>query len=230
MTITSEVCKVTYIGNGTTKEFSVPFKFFDNELSVSLNGEETSDYSITQNSSLTGSISFTEAPNSGVYVSIARAVPLTQNTRFIEGEDFPAKDYENSLDRIYMALQENKNLTEEKLDGYTKEEVDNLISSIKPIRMGGGASLPPDIWGEDTTIEGYNYSASFLSRFTLDTSKEYIVSGVVTLSAKDATSGNIAPVSSFNVSNGKIQVTLFAKEKPKENVSVKSSAYFIEEI
>lgn len=249
MTVTSEECKISYVGNGKTKEFSVPFKFFDKELSVMVNGVKGSGYAILQDSSLEGSIYFTEAPLNGTKIVISRDIPLTQNTRFIEGEDFPAEDYENSLDRIYMALQENKNLTEEKLNGYTKEEVDgllenkadssdvytknevnDLINSGTFTRMGGGASFPPDDWGGDTTIEGYNYSAIFGSHFTLDTSKEYTVSGVVTLSAKDATSGNIAPVASFNVSNGRIRVTLFAKEKPKENVSVKSTVYFIEEI
>ena len=249
MTVTSEVCKVTYIGNGTTNQFSIPFVFFNNEISVLVNGEKAQGYSIVQNSLYMGYVSFEVAPADGDKISISRDVPLTQNTRFIEGEDFPAEDYENSLDRIYMALQENKNLTEEKLNGYTKEEVDgllenkadssdvytknevnDLINSGTFTRMDGGGSLKANYWIDNKTVSGYNYSASFASNFTLDTSKEYEVSGVVTLSSKDATSGNIAPVASFNISGGKIITNLFAKEKPTEDVSVSSTVYFIEEI
>ena len=249
MTVTSEECKVTYIGNGTTKQFSIPFVFFNDEISVLVNGVIPQGYSIVQNSLYMGYVSFTEAPADGDKISISRDVPLTQNTRFIEGENFPAEDYENSLDRIYMALQENKNLTEEKLNGYTKEEVDgllenkadssdvytknevnDLINSGTITRMDGGGVLKVNFWTDDITVSGYNYSASFASNFTLDTSKEYAVSGTVTLSAKDATSGNIAPVASFNISGGKILTNLFAKEKPTEDVTTLSTVYFIEEI
>lgn len=139
MTVTSEVCKVTYIGNGTTNQFSIPFVFFNDEISVLVNGEKAQGYSIVQNSLYTGYVSFEVAPADGDKISISRAVPLTQNTRFIEGEDFPAEDYENSLDRIYMALQELGNLIQEKLDGYTKEEVDGLLDkkADKAITLSG---------------------------------------------------------------------------------------------
>lgn len=251
MTVTSEVCKVTYIGNGTTNQFSIPFVYFDKEISVLINGVPVEEYSIIQNSFDMKYVSLEEPPADGDKISISRAVPLTQNTRFIEGENFPAEDYENSLDRIYMALQENRLLIEEKLDEYTKEEVnsllenkanksdvytkdevDNLVNDGAFFRTGGGGSFPPDYWTENTTVSGYNYSASFVSSFTLDTSKEYSVSGIVTLSPQDATSGNISPVAKFSFieSNGVIETTIYSKEKPTEAVWVFSTVYFIQEI
>lgn len=251
MTVTSEECKVTYIGNGTTKQFSIPFVFFNDEISVLVNGVIPQGYSIVQNSLYMGYVSFEVAPADGDKISISRAVPLTQNTRFIEGEDFPAKDYENSLDRIYMALQQLELLIQERLDGYTKEEVDgllenkadssdvytkdevnDLINSGIFTRMDGGCNLKVDYWTDDTTVSGYNYSTNTSSSFELDSSKEYAISGVVTLSAKDATSGNISPIVNFNLSNtnGHIITTLYAKEKPTEDVTILSTIYFIEEI
>lgn len=51
-------------------------------------------------------IVFKAAPPAGEYITITRDVVLNQMVKFIEGENFPASDYEYSLDRIIMALQE----------------------------------------------------------------------------------------------------------------------------
>jgi len=53
-----------------------------------------------------GSIEFAAAPAEGMIITIVRSVVLNQLVRFIEGENFPAADYEYSLDHIVMALQE----------------------------------------------------------------------------------------------------------------------------
>lgn len=112
MTVSSGLGIVSYIGNGATKNFAVPYKFFDEELDVYKNKTfekfvKNVDYVILGSGEDDGgSIEFTAAPAEGVIITIVRSVVLNQLVRFIEGENFPAADYEYSLDHIVMALQE----------------------------------------------------------------------------------------------------------------------------
>ncbi|MBQ8678069.1 MAG: hypothetical protein IJ529_06335 [Alphaproteobacteria bacterium] len=53
-----------------------------------------------------GEIVFNQAPQSGVSVAIVRNVPATQGVVFVEGEDFPAADFGNGLDKLTMREQQ----------------------------------------------------------------------------------------------------------------------------
>lgn len=112
MTVSAGAGVVSYIGNGTTKSFAVPYKFFDEELEVYKNKTfetfvKNVDYTISGSGEDDGgSIEFSAAPAAGTVITIVRSVVLNQLVRFIEGENFPAADYEYSLDHIVMALQE----------------------------------------------------------------------------------------------------------------------------
>lgn len=112
MTVINEGSLITYLANGMTTNFAVPFKFFDKDLAVYINKtfatyEKDVDYTITgAGNPHGGEIVFKEAPIAGIYITISRDVVLNQMVKFIEGEDFPAADYEYSLDRVIMALQE----------------------------------------------------------------------------------------------------------------------------
>lgn len=103
MTISANYKPIEYIGNGVARNFVPPFKFFDNEIVVTINGNITKAYEI-----LNGTVIFNTAPADGAVIVFKRNVPLSQDVTFIEGENFPANDFEYSLDRIYMALQELK--------------------------------------------------------------------------------------------------------------------------
>ena len=238
MTVISEVCKVTYIGNGTTKEFSIPFVFFNDEISVLVNGEKAQGYSIVQNSLYTGYVSFEESPADGDKISISRDVPLTQNTRFIEGEDFPAEDYENSLDRIYMALQELGNLIQEKLDGYTKEEVDGLLDKkadkkdFESVYVFDTRRAYLNGWKDSSVFDEYKYENTFLTPITL-TKTNYRVSGNVVFNFNEVKSGNFSSIADFSIYKGDkigVQITIYAKEKPLEDITILAVSVFVEEI
>ena len=110
MTILSNYSETTYSCNGVTKTFTIPWKFFDDEISIYKNKSfsyytKGEDYTIINNGD-GGEVTFNEAPAAGSYITITRAIPLYQLIKFLEGEDFPAEDYEYALDRIYMAIQE----------------------------------------------------------------------------------------------------------------------------
>ncbi len=112
MTVQTETSKTVYIGDGITVKFPVPFRFFEKEVAVYLGNTETplvegKDYTVDNISRLeTGNIIFVTPPAKGDKITIIRNVPFKQLTTFLEGEDFPAVDFENALDKITMALQQ----------------------------------------------------------------------------------------------------------------------------
>lgn len=111
MTVQSETNKVVYYGNGETKIFPVPFYFFGEEINVYLGfAEDACDkdkYTLRNPQAYTGGeIEFKTAPLADTKITITRHVELKQLTAFLEGEDFPAQDFETALDRLTMGLQE----------------------------------------------------------------------------------------------------------------------------
>ncbi len=120
MTIQNELSKVVYIADGNNTTFEIPFYFFDKDIAVYCNDDTTAvqetDYTITNyENNNGGEVVFKTAPQLGTKITILRDVPLTQLIKFLEGEDFPAEDYENSLDKMIMALQQIKETTKRML-------------------------------------------------------------------------------------------------------------------
>ncbi len=111
MTVQSETNKVVYIGDGVTKIFAIPFYFFDKQINVYINYSKDpfTDWGyILRNPEgyAGGEIEFYNPPIEGTVITIMRKVDLKQLITFLEGEDFPAKDYEYALDKLTMALQQ----------------------------------------------------------------------------------------------------------------------------
>ena len=114
MTIQSETAKAVYVADGIGKNFSIPFYFLDNEIAVYVSSTKEPltlgvDYSVSGSGNYQGGeITFMTAPDEGTVITILRNVSLTQLVKFLEGENFPASDFECSLDKIIMALQQVK--------------------------------------------------------------------------------------------------------------------------
>lgn len=112
MTIQTETSKVVYTADGNAKEFPVPFYFFANQIAVYRNFSNTplsegTDYvveNIENNSG--GIVKFVEIPPAGDTITITRNVELKQLITFLEGENFPAVDFEYALDKLTMGLQQ----------------------------------------------------------------------------------------------------------------------------
>lgn len=141
MTVQTERSKAIYIANGKTTTFTIPFYFFNHEIAVYKNVDETpfkegKDYDVSgAGQPAGGEVIFKVAPAANTKITIKRQVPLTQLTTFIEGESFPAVDYERSLDRIIMALQSIKDTVSRCIslpDGADKtpEEIYKLILEL----------------------------------------------------------------------------------------------------
>lgn len=137
MTLSVSYKPVVYEANGQTISFSVPWKFFGNEIEVKdESGEfyDSNSFAIYP-SDLGGSVVFTTAPARGKKVIISRKIPLSQSVKFLEGEKFPAKDFEYAVDRLYMALQELSYDTQVEFEEivksiYTKAELDTKFADV----------------------------------------------------------------------------------------------------
>lgn len=110
MTVQSQTGKTVYVADGTATAFTVPFYFLNKEIAVYKDStllSEGTDYTLQGSGEANGGeITFSTAPAANTVITIVRNVELTQLVKFMEGENFPAADYEKSLDRIIMALQQ----------------------------------------------------------------------------------------------------------------------------
>lgn len=135
MTINSDLSRARYVGNGVTATFSIPFPYLTNndgtaQVAVHIGDSdipliEGKDYTVkgfgkysdteTDEDLLSyetryerGEFTLAEAPDLGKPVAVIRSIPQTQGVVFVEGEKFPAQDFENALDKLTMEVQELK--------------------------------------------------------------------------------------------------------------------------
>jgi hypothetical protein len=138
MTVNTEQAYQKYVGNGSTTMFSIPFGFLDDEIVVLKGGtweayEQGKDYSL-----MDCDVVFTTAPAEGVVIYIARKVVLKQLVDFIDGDSFPAENYEYSLDHITHALQELYMLMQQTLKSpLGTDPLEYFANALS----GGGADL-----------------------------------------------------------------------------------------
>ena len=137
MTISSTVVRQLTAGDGSTTNFTYPFKIFaDSDLSViirSSTGTETTK-TITTHYTVAGagdasggSITFTSGntPTATETVVMIREVPQTQAIDYIANDPFPAESHEEGLDRATMTTQQ----MQEELDRSFKVSRTNTITS-----------------------------------------------------------------------------------------------------
>lgn len=129
------------------------------------------------------------------------------------------------------AVADIDNLKDAAISEITAEINKFELESATVIMSGGGVHSVAQ-WYQSSDVEGYPYKCDSVIAYTFDSSKNYSISGYSTLSIKDATSGNIAPIAKFEKksTNDYVQVSLYAKEKPTENVTTMATVVFIKEI
>ena len=136
MTISSVVVKNSYNGDGSATQFAYQFPIHSTaELKVierSALGTETvknlgSDYSVVDNGSSGGTVTFGTAPASGVSVILIRDTNLTQETDYIANDPFPAETHEAALDKLTLQIQE----AQEEIDRSIKLSRTNSMTSTE---------------------------------------------------------------------------------------------------
>lgn len=109
MPVEAGTSEFTYLGDGVTKAFPFPSRFFTNDdLSVGLNNVEqsSSTYTVTgAGSAVGGSVTFTVAPAAGAEVLLLRRPEASQLVDFVNGQTILEGTLDNALDRLTMLIQ-----------------------------------------------------------------------------------------------------------------------------
>lgn len=105
MTVQTTNRRVSYVGDGVTLSFPVPFAFLAaSDLQVTGGG----GYSVSgAGNPAGGAVLFTTAPTAGSRVEILRKMQRTQDTSYVPNDPFPAKAHETALDKLTMIAQED---------------------------------------------------------------------------------------------------------------------------
>ena len=142
MTVSSTQNKISYIGNGIVKEFTIPFKFFEpQEIEVYMTSEDMpetklmygDDYHVEiEGEDKSGTLNMNIAPEGDQKITLIRVIPMTQEIDYRENEIFPAKTHEMALDKLTMIVQQNaEKLTRTLSLGITSEtNPDEVITHI----------------------------------------------------------------------------------------------------
>lgn len=115
MTVTSEVSRIEYAGNGVTVAFTTP-QFLANAHIVAYlvndttgavtNLALTTNYTLTGAGAASGTLTALVAPASGYTLVISTDVPATQETDYVENDPFPAASHETALDKLTLLVRQ----------------------------------------------------------------------------------------------------------------------------
>lgn len=158
MTVSSTTSRNEYNGNGVTDTFAYTFRIL-NEDHIAVYVDDvlqtlTTDYTVTDvGASAGGDIAFTSPPTTGTAnVIFLRAVPLTQETDYVENDPFPAESHEDALDKLTMIVQQQQ------------EQIDRSIL-LSPTAPAGSTLVIPA--PEADAVLGWNTAADALENKTI---------------------------------------------------------------
>lgn len=124
MTITNQITKDRYNGDGLTVDFPIPFQFQDvttddDQIVVYLRDEtdpdnitetllvKTTDYTLTGGTTAQPVyVHLLSTPTVTQFPVIDRVTNRTQETDYIDGDNFPAESHESALDKLTQIAQE----------------------------------------------------------------------------------------------------------------------------
>lgn len=109
--ISTQTREISYLTDGTTVDFAVPFPVISGDhITCKLDGSTVTNYIYVSETDpdLGGSIQFSSAPSAGLTLLIYRTTPCTQLTDYVAGDRFPAEVHENALDKLTLIAQEIK--------------------------------------------------------------------------------------------------------------------------
>lgn len=147
MTVASDISDITYVRNGVTQIFSVPFYFLDDtDLVVqNVSGDTTTtlvlntDYTVSgAGDESGGEITCLSAGTSGDTLYIERVVALTQETALPANTPMPSDSLEQALDRAMMACQQLQRAIDAGVQLSTAAKVNN-VSALFPDPLANAA-------------------------------------------------------------------------------------------
>ena len=152
MTVSTQTTKIVYQGNGSTIQFTVPFRFVrEADLRVIVCSEDgteneltlTTDYVLSGAGQPTGgSCTLNQAPGAAETLTILRDPDLVQETDYQENDAFPAETHEAALDLLTMIAQANR----ERIERAVKLPVSSPLTDLVLSRPEAGRAL---VWNGD---------------------------------------------------------------------------------
>ncbi|MDX1700843.1 MAG: hypothetical protein R3250_09510, partial [Melioribacteraceae bacterium] len=138
MTVSSSSSRDQYSGNGAQVAFPITFQFqssADIKVTLLSGGVETdqidgSDYYV---SLPTLSVVMSVAPAVGETLTITRNITLSQETDYVENDNFPAQSHENALDKLTMITQQLNEVDTRSLKLVKSENIGNISLEIPVI-------------------------------------------------------------------------------------------------
>lgn len=133
MTVSTTTNKVSYIGNGITTEFAIPFPFLEKshlkvyQLLNDIQAERT-DWTVSD-----GNLIFATAPSADSQIVIIREVPYIQETDYQENEILAAETLERNFDNLTMQIQQLAEKSERAVtvDVFDDVQASELLPSIR---------------------------------------------------------------------------------------------------
>lgn len=116
MTIVTTTSRVSYVGNGSTFAFTVPWRVLDASFLlvqkvVTATGAVTTlalntDYTVSGVTNPSATLTTAVAPLATETLVISVNVPLTQTADYVPGDEFPAETHEAALDKLTLIAQQ----------------------------------------------------------------------------------------------------------------------------
>jgi len=201
LTISTLVVKNSYNADGSATQFAYQFPIHSTaELKVierSALGTETvkslgSDYSVVDNGSSGGTVTFGTAPASGISIILLRDTNLTQGVDYIANDAFAAETHEAALDKLTLQIQE----AQEEIDRSIKLSRTNTMTSTEFTNSAtdrAGKILAFDTSGELSVAQELGNNKGNWA-----TATAYAVRDIV----KDTSNNNIYMVKTAHTSTG----------------------------
>lgn len=157
MTVSSTTTRTSYAGNGSTKDFAIPFMFMkDGDLEVILRTQDgvevlqsiSTDYTLSgageQNG---GTCSMSTAPAVGSTLVIKRNPAIVQEVDYLENDAFPAQSHESALDLLTMICQS----LSERLDRTVSLKISSAVNGVEIPDPDPGYALVWNAAGDNLT-------------------------------------------------------------------------------
>lgn len=215
---------VRQLGNGNTTSFSFGFDMISAdyvEVYQEVGGVqslvEPAEYTVNLSGSVGGTIVFNTAPAAGIYVVIARKVPLTQETPYKTSSGFSAVRTEQDFDKLTAITQQ------------LNDEVE------RSVRMQVGTSdinltLPPASSGKALV---WNQDANALTNSTINVDsvidevtrlKDAAASSAAAAANSETNAGKSAAAADLSAENAAAQTVIFNSNAKEKQTAVDNSA------
>lgn len=150
MTVSTTQIRVSYTGDGTSVNFSIPFLFYaTTDLLVLLgNSVQSNGYTVTGAGTGSGTATFSSPPAVGVAVQIVLNVPLTQQVNLVDGTAFPSATINQENDRAIQASLRLNDLISRSIRAPDGDTSPNMLLPVKSNRIS--MSLMTDVNGDIT--------------------------------------------------------------------------------